>query len=95
MNTLEQEKSQGKAGQIASRLPHYDLVMLDELGDLPFRASGGALLFHLSTLYERTSVVITTNLSFSQRATIFGDAMTPAWSWWRWIFPKSPSSMPP
>jgi DNA replication protein DnaC len=52
-----------------------DLVILDELGYLPFSASGGALLFHLlSKLYERTSVVITTNPSFSEWATVFGDA---------------------
>jgi DNA replication protein DnaC len=67
VNALEQEKAQGKAGLIAERLVRSDLVILDELGYLPFSASGGALLFHLlSKLYERTSVVITTNLSFSE-----------------------------
>ena len=75
VNALEQEKQLGRSGQIAERLVRYDIVILDELGYLPFSASGGALLFHLlSKLYERTSVAITTNLSFSEWAGIFGDA---------------------
>jgi DNA replication protein DnaC len=77
VNILEQEKAAGKAGQIATRLLHADLLILDELGYLPFSASGGALLFHLlSKLYEQTSVIITTNLSFSEWAAIFGEPIT-------------------
>ena len=75
VNALEQEKALNKAGQLAERLLRLDLIILDELGYLPFSPSGGALLFHLlSKLYEQTSVVITTNLSFSEWAGVFGDA---------------------
>jgi hypothetical protein len=50
VNQLEQEKQQGKAGNMARQLVHTDAVILDELGYLPFPASGGALLFHLISI---------------------------------------------
>lgn len=73
--SLLQAKEHRYEANFMARLQHFDLLVIDELGYVPIDSDAGPLLFELfSRLYEKTSLLITTHLTFDEWATLFGGA---------------------
>lgn len=72
---LEKAWREGKFAQFRSRFKNVDLIILDEMGYVPFNKEGAELLFQLiSDWYEQKSLIITSNLEFSQWNRVFSDS---------------------
>ena len=74
VNDLLQAQDEHRLARLLSTALKYRLIVLDELGFIPFSAPGAQLLFQFcSALYERVALLVTTNLRFADWVQIFGD----------------------
>ena len=80
VNTLEQAQKQYRLDRLLQQLEKADLLIVDELGYLSFSRTGAELLFQVfAERYERSSLLITSNLPFGEWASVFqGERMTAA-----------------
>lgn len=73
-NQLLEKYQKGSLNNFISTLKKVELIVIDEIGFVPLHKDGAELLFQvISDCYERRSLIITSNLEFSQWNTIFGD----------------------
>ena len=77
VNELILAQEEHQLSKFLSRLLKYRLIVLDELGFIPFSANGAHLIFQLcSTLYERVAMIVTSNLRFGDWTQVFGESNT-------------------
>lgn len=75
VESLERAWKDDKLTSFQARFKNVDLIILDEMGYVPFTTEGAELFFQLiSDWYEQKSLIITSNLEFSQWNRIFGDS---------------------
>jgi DNA replication protein DnaC len=73
VNDLIKAQQEYQLSRVMAQICKYELIVLDELGFLPFTATGAQLLFQVcSALYERVAVIVTTNLRFAEWGSIMG-----------------------
>jgi DNA replication protein DnaC len=79
VNTLAEAKAQGRLERQIEHLARFDVVCVDELGYVPFDRQGADLLFNfISRMYERRSLIVSTNLPFARWGEVFYDATAAA-----------------
>ena len=76
VNEMLQLQESGLITPFLNKLLKHHLIVIDELGFIPFTNTGAQLMFQLcSTLYERVALIVTTNLSFADWTQVFDDEM--------------------
>jgi len=75
VNTLIEAREERQLKRYLARLSRFELLIIDEVGYIPFSSEGAQLLFQVfSDRYEKASLIITSNLPFAQWTSIFGEA---------------------
>jgi DNA replication protein DnaC len=74
VNEMIKAQDEGRVSSFITKALNYQLVVLDELGFIPFTSTGAQLMFQFcSALYERVALIVTTNLKFADWTQLFGD----------------------